>query len=106
MVRWAGAGGAGVLTRALACLGHTRRGSGDARHPLASTRRADTDAGQPLSCVAQFVRNRDGRLTAGFQGDLTVKPSLLNVNDLHDLCSPMYQLQLLLRDHALIRNQH
>jgi len=74
MVRWAGAGGAGVLTCALACLGHTRRGSGDARRPLASTQRADTDAGRPLSCVAQFVRNRDGRLTTGFQSDLTAKP--------------------------------
>jgi len=30
------------LRRALACLVHTRRGTGDARHPLASTRRADS----------------------------------------------------------------
>ena len=71
MVRWAGAGGAGVLTRALACLGHTRRGSGDARRPLASTRRANSAWCRPLNLIAVHSVKQQRCLTAGFSFELS-----------------------------------
>jgi len=57
---------AGVITRALPCLGHTWQGSDDARHPLASTRRADTDVGWPLSYDSVRQLNPKPSLTASF----------------------------------------
>ena len=56
------------LRRALACLGHTRRGTGDERCPLASTRRADSADGRPLNRSIQLDQRSKPSLTACFRG--------------------------------------
>ena len=54
-----------MLRRALACPGHTRRGAGDARPLLATTRRATTDAGRPPSLI-QLIQKLKGTYDSRF----------------------------------------
>ena len=64
---------AGVLTRALACLGHTRRGTGDTRRPLASTRHADSiPVGHRRQRFISSVKQWS-RLTARVDDDFSAK---------------------------------
>ena len=57
-----------------------------------------------VSELIQFFRKRDGCLTTSFHEDQTSNPWLLRANILNRNGRPMYQLQLLLKNHALIRN--
>ena len=61
---------------------------------------------RPLNGTHSVRQTFDGRLTACFQIDLSANPWLLRANILNRFCRPMYQLQLFLKDHALIRNQN
>ena len=94
----------GALRRALAWLGRTGQGAGDARPAVGSTRRAKPAGGRPLNRPFSSFSDAMQCLTTCFDGELSAKPKLQSANDLHDLCSPMYQLQLWLRNHAQIRN--
>jgi len=53
----------------------------------------------------QFIRRDRSCLTASLHGELAAKPKLQRASDLHDLCSPMYQLQLWFKYLVLIRNR-
>ena len=100
------AGGSWGVNARAGLLGHTRRGSDDTWRPLASTRRANSAWCRPLNLVAVHSVKQQRCLTAGFQADVTANPWLQSVNSLNRICRPMYQLQLLSRDHALIHNQN
>ena len=105
MVRWVGAGGAGVLTRALACLCRAGQGAGDAWPAASSMRRAKPAGGRPLNRPFRSFSDAMQCLMTSFDDELSAKPKLQSVNDLNNNHSPMYQLQLLLRNHVLIRNR-
>ena len=61
------------LRRALACLGHTRRGTVDAQRPLASTRRADSvPVGHRRQRFISSVKQWS-RLTARVDDDFSAK---------------------------------
>ena len=53
----------------------------------------------------QFIRRDRSCVTASLHGELAAKPNLQRASDLHDLCSPMYQLQLWFKYLVLIRNR-
>ena len=105
-------GSAGWLGRALATL---RPRSGAAwptrterwrRAAVAEdTRRAKPETGRPLNVAIQFISDPMLCLTASLHGELAAKPKLQRASDLHDLCSPMYQLQLWFKYLVLIRNR-
>ena len=61
--------------------------------------------GRPLNQSVQFVSDVMQCLTTCFDGELSAKLKLQSANDLHDLCSPMYQLQLSFSELVLNRNQ-
>ena len=70
------------------------------------TRRAKPETGRPLNVAIQFVSDPMLCLTASLHGELSAKPKLQRASDLHDLCSPMYQLQLWFKYLVLIRNRN
>jgi len=71
-----------------------------------ATRRTVSEAGRPLCRSIQFISDPKPSLTTGFHGELSAKPKLQRASDLHDLCSPMYQLQLWFKYLVLIRNRN
>ena len=106
MVRWAGTGGAGVLTCALACLCRAGQGAGYTWLAAGSTRRAKPAGGRPLNRPFNSFSDAMQCLTTCFDGELSAKPKLQSVNDLNNNHSPMYQLQLLFNELMLICNQN
>ena len=55
--------------------------------------------------VVQFVSEPVQCLTTGFVADFPANPLLQSIRRLNKIYSPMYQLQLWLREHVQIRNQ-
>jgi len=66
--------GQGVIRRALAWLGRTGQGAGDARPAAGSTRRASSADGQPLNRPIQFVSYVMRSLTMYFGDVRSLKP--------------------------------
>ena len=66
--------GQGVIRRALAWLGRTGQGAGDARPAAGSTRRASSTDGRPLNHPIQFVSYVMRSLTVYFGDVRSLKP--------------------------------
>ena len=56
--------------------------------------------------VVQFISEPVQCLTTSFVADFPANPSLQSIRRLNKIYSPMYQLQLLFNDRALIRNRY
>ena len=81
------------------------QGVGDARLAATSTQRLYPGVGQPLNQSSVRSVNAMLSLTTSFAVQLTANPWIQSINSLNRICRTMYQLQLLSRNHVLIRNR-
>jgi len=98
----AGAGGdEGAPRRGVACADRVlaTRGRRRGRAARGSCRWSATER------VVQFISEPVQCLTTSFVADFPANPSLQSIRRLNKIYSPMYQLQLWLREYVQIRNQ-
>jgi len=82
------------------------QGAGDARPWLATTRRTGSEPVGHQAGRFSSSETEMGRLTAGFQVDISANPWLLRANILNRNGRPMYQLHFLFKDLMPIRNRN